>query len=504
MKRMRRTINVRLENKRGSVLIIGYFVLVLLLGFGASFMVMSTNEAKSSKRENLMTLAFHIAESGIERGLYELRQDFVGQLSPSWADGQINTYAIGPDMVNYFTIPYNDATLNGGSYTVQLLNVSDDDIWLKSTGTINDVSHTLLTYVRMVDVSPWDTAIFAGAGASGTMINGNVDIRGSVIILGEGLADGDYAIDLGGTAELVGNNYVGLDSSLLAKVPSLPTTMFGGETISTLNAELRVKRGLVGLSGSSTVGEANITGNSVKETVNGVYVSDGWGGTSGASSAYSDNGTSNAYDLGDAVVFPSLSDPAPEDSSRTVQEYFRDHAYVLTSAEEAMLASVTPSSSFSIGSGVNTITMDGSGNMTVNGRIYVDNGGSFNLSKQGSDKTINYTGSGTLLVTGSVQINVNLITAGNNSFPNNIVGIMTPNQIGFNEANINVMGVFYAEDHVTVEKQTDIMGTIVSNYFDMGTNVPSIYQVPDTVNYLPPGMIGGSSRWYMVVSWQKI
>ena len=82
---------------------------------------------------------------------------------------------------------------------------------------------------------------------------------------------------------------------------------------------------------------------------------------------------------------------------------------------------------------------------------------------------------------------------------------MTPNTIGFNEANIDVMGLFYAEGTVTAQKQTDIMGTIVSNYFDMGTNVPSVFQVPEVINSLPSGLIGQDSTWVMkVVSWQSI
>ena len=82
---------------------------------------------------------------------------------------------------------------------------------------------------------------------------------------------------------------------------------------------------------------------------------------------------------------------------------------------------------------------------------------------------------------------------------------MTPGNITFNEANINDMGLFYAEGQVTVQKQTDITGTIVSNYFDFGTNVPSIFQVPDAADNLPPGMISGTGSWIMkIVSWQKI
>jgi len=117
--------------------------------------------------------------------------------------------------------------------------------------------------------------------------------------------------------------------------------------------------------------------------------------------------------------------------------------------------------------------------------------------------TINYTGKGTLFVTGNVQINANLVTAGNNSFPANVMGVMTPNDISFTTAQLDVMGAFYAENSIICQKQTDLVGTIVANYFNMGTNVPAIYQVPDLKDNLPPGMIGANARWYMVVAWIK-
>ena len=53
------------------------------------------------------------------------------------------------------------------------------------------------------------------------------------------------------------------------------------------------------------------------------------------------------------------------------------------------------------------------------------------------------------------------------------------------------MAAIYGEDQVTVAKQTIIAGAIVSNYFDMGSNVPSIYHVPLLPSNLPPGMPGG-------------
>ncbi len=505
MKLNRRIIRTTLRNERGSMILITYFVMFLLLGVGSAFVLLSTYEGRIAERQRQETVAFYVAEAGIERALYDLRQDFVGATNPSWADGDINGYSIGPNTASYYNIPYTSTSVNGGSYSVQLKNVAGNEhVWVKSTGTIKDSTHVIEVYVKMFNLSPWNNAIFAGAGASGTMVNGNVDIRGSVHILGTGLNPGDFAIDLGGTAELVGNNYASLDPALEALVPPLPTTVVNSVTVSTLEAELRVKKGLVGLSGSSTVGEANNDANAVKEKVDGVYVTDGWGGNAGAASVHSDNGTNNAYDLGDNIGFPSLSDPSAVNPAITHQQYLQSIGYTPTPAEEAILANVTPTSSFTIGNANGSITMDGSGNMTVDGVVYLDNGANLALNKAGSNKTITYTGSGSILVTGNVLINTDLVTSGANSFPNNIVGIMTPNSIDFNEASIDVMGLFYAESQVTVQKQTDIMGTIVSNYFDMGTNVPAIYQVPDTVDNLPPGMISGDEAfWYLLVAWIK-
>lgn len=497
---------VRLKNNRGSMLMAVYLVITVLMILGAAFMALSSNESRASEVQRKATQAFYIAEAGIERVIYDLRQDFVNDASsPSWTDGDINGMAIGPNTSSFYSVPYSAASLNGGSYAVTLKNVSGvDDIWIRSTGSVGNISQAIQVYVRLLNLSPWDNAIFAGRGASGTTVNGNANIRGSAHILGTGLTSGDYAIDLGGTAELVGNNYTGLAADLAAKVPALPTTVFGGETVTTLNAELRVKRGKIGLSGSSTVGEANITGNGDKETINGAFVTDGYGGTQGAGSVYSDNGTSEGYDLGDAVTFPSLNDPYGGYS--TYKAYLEANALVISdSADRHTLETITPNSSFSFSSAKGSITMDGNGNMTISGIVYIDDSGKFITYAAGSNKTITYTGSGVILAEGDVQIDTDLVTNGNNSFPTNILGIMTPHNIGFNKANIDVMGLFYAEDSVVIQKQTDVMGTIVSNYINMGTNVPSVFQVPETVNYLPAGMITGNAVWLVkVISWQKI
>ncbi len=503
-----------LKNERGSLLLIGYFVIVILLGLGAAFLLVSTNEVRTAERQRMQVIALHIAEAGIERALYDLKADYDNDTtSPSWNDGTINTYTLASNTASYYSIPYTGTTINGGSYSVQLKNTSKaTEIWVKSTGTIQDLTDTLQAYVKMSNISPWNTAIFAGTGASGTMINGNVDISGSVHILGSGLNAGDLAMDLGGTANLVRNNYATLESGLKAKVPALPTVTFGGESVESLSAYLRVKKGIVGLSGSATVGEANVTGNSTKETVDEVYVADGtpsnsWGGNHGSSAVYSDNGTNKAYDMGDTISFPLLSDPSPYDSTKTVEQHFKANALTVT----ADLSNIVPTSAFNYTDGTNYIRMNQAGDpaqtLIVNGRIYISNAttsGDFKLNTSGSNKSFTYTGKAAILAAGNIEVNANLETSGNTSFPTNIMGFMTHHDVSMDAAGLNVMGLFYAEHQVYVAKQTDIVGTIVSNFFNMGTNVPAIYQVPDTINNLPAGMIGASTGWKLSVIWQKI
>ncbi len=495
-----------LNNDRGSLLMISYALIFILLAFGAAAVILVVNDSKSVEWQKRTAQAFYVAEAGIERAMYDLKQDFINDPSqPSFSDGAINSYAIGPNTTGFYPIPYSNNSLNGGSYTVTLKNITgvSDAVWVRSTGGIGNTTQTIEVYPKLVRLSVWDNAIFAGRGASGRMINGNVNIAGSVHILGSNLSSWDYAVDLGGTADIVKNNYGGLDPALAARVPALPTTNFNGETVSTLNAKLRVKHGKVGLSGAAGAGEADAAGNAVKETVDEVHVTDGFGGNKGSSQVYSDNGWSNTYDLGNSVPFPSLSDPHA--GYPTYQQYLRANALVINDAAElAELANLTPNSNFNYSGANGAVSMDGNGNLAISGIVYIE-GGDLNFNKAGSKKTITYAGTGALLTTGSAQINVNLVTSGNNSFPTNILGLMTPNNITMNEANIDVMGLFYAENTVTVQKQTDIMGTIVGNYFDMGTNVPAIFQVPETVNHLPPGMIGADAEWMLeIVSWQKL
>ncbi|HAK96904.1 MAG TPA: hypothetical protein DCM87_18415, partial [Planctomycetes bacterium] len=120
--------------------------------------------------------------------------------------------------------------------------------------------------------------------------------------------------------------------------------------------------------------------------------------------------------------------------------------------------------------------------------------------------TITYKGRGTLVVTGDVKLNSNFYPTAADSYPSkNIMGLMTPKSITFAGAQTKVAGLFYAEEKITARQQTSVAGTFVSNFFDMGQQVPSIYQVPMQRKDLPPALIGSQPKYIMtLVFWERL
>jgi len=531
---------LKLLNNRGSILLLTYFVIIILFGLGAAFLMMGVSEAKRTEIQHKSELAFYIAEAGIERAIYDLKQEYETGNDEDWSNGIIingdTSSPYGPSTSAFYdiylygdtdpkvTYPFDasdaDAYQNAFSptnnnhYQVKIKNVlGGEDVWIRSTGEVDGVTQTIQVYAKIVNVSPWNNAIFGGAGATGEMVNGRVNVFGSVHILGEGLATTDNAIVLGGTTELVGNNYESLDQSLRDKVPDLPTTIFNGETVETLSAELRVKRGRVSLSGNSTVGQADSPGGPlVKETIDSAYVTDGYTGTKGATNVHSDNGTDEGYDLGDVLDFPSLDNPHPLDTSGDYYDYFSSNGLVLTNELDSVVKGMPVPLIGDCNS--NCVEINADGTMRVEGLVYISGTNDFSLTAP-INEGFEYTGKGTILVNdGNVTIDANLVTAGDDSFPTNILGVMTPNTIFLgSSAQRNIMGLFFAggtdgsgdpTGDVTVNMQTNLVGTIIANLFNLGENVPSIFQVPFNDADLPPGIIANETIWYAnIVSWQK-
>jgi Tfp pilus assembly protein PilX len=547
------------NSRKGSVLMTGVMVMMMVSMFGLAYVTLTSTNLLRAGRDERRSTAFYLAEAGLEYVIADVTE------RAETNGGKVTQRTYTSEITTLFSNlrPGAGAT---GSVTVTPDATLDTYGTIVSAATYRGITESIRVRVKIRGVGVWDNAIFAGIGQSGRGINGNVDIRGSVHILGDGepfndlngnlqwddaetytdqngnglydsgepfvdtdgntvwsdaelfqdnnlngqydppLTATDLATDLGGSA-YIGNNYNGIPETLRTKIPALVPESWGGESIYTLNAELRVKHGKVNLSGTASAGLPNLSGNLVKETLDGTYVTDGYGGNQGTNNVYSDNGTSNGYDLGDKVPFPSLlepyTDPDTHISYATYAAYLDANSFEVP-ADVTTIDDTIPD--FTYGDGTNSISWDQSEEvLTITGIVRFP--GDLDLSKK-SD-IIYYSGKGTLYVKNDIRVHGSVMPTG--TFPTQTaIGVIAARDINFatgpGEAQLYSAGAWYAQRTIVSAKQNKFGGTYVANYFDMGTNVPNIYQIPELARNLPPGMPGGDVRIVVtqVLSWRHL
>jgi type II secretory pathway pseudopilin PulG len=547
-----------LRNNRGNATLMAIAALLMLTVLASALVTTAMSSLTIAKRQSLNARALQVAEAGVERAISWLRgapapdgttdgsfRNHVGESGDNHS--QCNWYAEQLSANESFKVCIRDAP--GVSGRVIIRSESYVTYGSASASRIIEV----VAERRVENVSCWNNVIFAGVGQAGHSIDGNVVMRGSVHLLGDGESftdldgdghwdddepytdsnknghydlgepytdvDGDghrdsrepfidangngvrdpaleitdLAEEISGTAD-IGNNYNGMPSDLLAKIPSCPTTTFAGETVQSLSAKLRVKHGQVSISGSAVAGYPQQIGNSVKETLDGAYVTDGYTGNKGASSVYADNGTSASYDLGDGVVtFPTLQDPFPPYG--TYQDYLYSTSTVVNS-------SLTLSSSnYSVSGPNGSLTYTAStGLLVITGKVYFTGDVNINASK------IIYRGKGTIISAGDININCDVLPETRFPTTDALGWIAAKNMTVGNSAQLTLAGAFYAQYKVYIPKQSNIAGSLVSSYFSV-KNVPHIYQVPALATSLPPGMPGSDPIWIVTVdikSWRDL
>lgn len=470
---------------------------------------------------------------------------------PAWTDPAVAplTMTTRPE-IQYFTFSTDwgtDGIDNNGDGNIDM--GVETDGYVSSYSFARAFRNDNATAIRVGErifrsggISIWDNAIFAGAGQAGMLINGNVTIHGSVHLLGDGIGAGGIAMDMSGNSGIY-NNYQGLSADLRGRVPALPKVTVSGESVEFLRAKLRVKHGLVGTSGSNTVGTTQATGNGYKEMLDGVYVSDGWtgnkvNGNGDPSTVHSDNGWTDGYDLGDYFDFPTYDNDAGRNHLNYYLQTSGSASSGLNYVYQGDLTIKPSGGNFYWDATTNTKVVNknlGSGGMPteaqlnsnhfyvwfndatdtmiINGRIPVKGNINFVAGNGNSNKLISYKGKGTFLaynptVTdgGDVTISASMKTTG---FPaTNLLGVHAQDDMVIGTSSqMEMMGGFYAQDRVTVDKQTTIMGTIVGDYFDLGKNVPDIYQVPELVDAWTASMrmIGADPVGILeAISWREL
>jgi hypothetical protein len=260
---------------------------------------------------------------------------------------------------------------------------------------------------------------------------------------------------------------------------------YEGEMVESLEAVVRLEHGTITLDGTSDIGEADVAGNGYKETVDAVRA-DGTVGPEGQ--VHADEW--NDYDA-TGVNFPTLDDPYVDPSTGT---YWDTHRGFLEN--NSLLIPETEISAdiaaFSYTDGTNSIAWDPStGVLEIDGIVRVDRDIRLGKGHGRADYIdIQYDGTGTIYAPNDIEIDAAVVPQGNYLSDGNL-GLIADERVLIDKlSQINVMAAVYAEDMMSISKQTSLGGAIVSNYFDMGTNVPAVYQVPDLATNLPPGMPG--------------
>ncbi len=258
------------------------------------------------------------------------------------------------------------------------------------------------------------------------------------------------------------------------------------------------------LSGRASIGLASDPAFNMKGNVDGTFVSDGWAGNQGSSSVFSDNGTTNSYDLDSLDIgYPIISGIGAQeytDKDGTVWNnhklFFDNEAMVIP--VNAINASTTAFAYADLnGNSISYTPQVKVGNVVISPPTITVNG----IVKINGDLAINgqtelrYQGRGTLYATQDIYIGNNLLPKAGQTFPTTTaLGIVAGRNMGLATGNgdsqLSMAGAFYAQGTVTSAKQNQILGTFVANFFDMGKNVPNIYQVPTLSKNLPPGMPG--------------
>jgi hypothetical protein len=269
------------------------------------------------------------------------------------------------------------------------------------------------------------------------------------------------------------------------------------------------------------------------------------------SQVFSDNGTNGMYDLDPTLVTMPKTNGEHKDengvSYETYDGYFTTHSWVQlpsltldTTCSAATAVQTTFAGNDPLTSGID-VTVTGcsfvikqldlsssdpinapplntfafsanattkTANLTMSGMIEID--GDLVIGEKNKLEHVNYDGRATLYVrgdgtgtvedgtaNGNITVHSDLLPVG--TFPtDDVIGLVARNNMTLAEAgdaNLKLAGAFYAGNEIVSSKQNEVAGTFVSNYFNMGGQVPKIFQVPILVTNLPPGMIGAYPIW---------
>jgi hypothetical protein len=135
-----------MNKERGSILLICIYIVSSLTIIGAAFSVLMANEKLSSDQNLQAVKAMYVAEAGLEKAIYDLRQQYI--ISSSWNSNIINGTAVVPVTGQFYTL-YPSFNFGDGAYSVEIMNGTNatNNMWIKSTGTCGNIHKTIQAYI---------------------------------------------------------------------------------------------------------------------------------------------------------------------------------------------------------------------------------------------------------------------------------------------------------------------------------------------------------------------
>lgn len=600
------------SRSRGAALVIALLVMGALLLLGTTFLTISTTETTIAINARDATQAFFAASTGLTRLERDLVAQFevpyrfnrTGNCPSSLPDltstnlitgepfgvsgetGDANSllscvpsrtagyYTLpgSPTGSAWVTVPYVGGTTIGAyQYLVQVRNATassaayptpPNTIEVQVTAnasagpSMTGATRQIQARLQVDQLVPANYALFIDGGVWRLGSTGTMIFAGSVYTNGTGSSPTSPAIALGsgGTADQIVNYYKGIDATLQGGIAALPlkTNPITGETSQgTLDTVLRVNQGAVQISsGSASVGEANVSNNGVKETLNGVYTNQGFTGTPGAANVYSDNGAGTGFDLPrELTPFPDLTGaytgaPLPSGSPTPASHdaYLQGNSLAITGS----ISIDSRTDNFSYPAGLTDLSQCTSacfiyrgpagGNpatLMVNGIVWVK-GGDITLGGVGLNRlsAIRYQGSGTLYARssassspwGTIEVTSDLFPVAGSTFPTTAsLGLISGGSVTvgdwtswWSNPTLRIAATIFANSYMNYNfAPYQIAGSVTSRYFYswLGARiyaVPALGGMCGSAPCRPIGMPGvrpakgGSPYFVRTLSWRDV
>ena len=526
------------------VTLLALFVVSLL---GATLQKIGEVDVAVSAHYRSSTSALYLADSALESTIDDFRQDWAAQGVQSWFYEWVDRRSWPAAAKNPFpdplgvvingsglvdaglaATPYpgtayelgDTTTLGSGSFkrlvwlppTVSPLGANGSsyrvEVQTRAIGTQPEIAAPAeITLDARVSIevrnsSPYNNALMLGPGNNGgDMLAGDVLVAGPFHgIGGGGGSDLDWGV---GSSQQ--NNYDGLAAAtgigaLASKVPGLGTLDFNGEVVGSLDSTWRLRNATPIFNGR--IGAVDLTGNTVKETVDALL-----------SDVPITGGTINAdvtadYDLDPTTTFPSLSDPYVDPDTGTswgsYSFWLSQNSYLIP-GDDLDIDHNTASFSHTDATGKGSISWDQASQLlTIDGIVRVTDIHLGHGSTMSEMPTVYYAGTGVIYSTGDARIHKNLYPAGQyledgadaDLEVDGNLGLVVTHDATFHYGNDDptepiVMASIYAEDSIEFSGAPNVVGAVVTGYLKVNDSPAKIWHVPRLGITYPVGMPPG-------------